>query len=42
MCIRDSTHIEPWTDPQTVLTHARAGFTGPVELARQGRSYRIG
>jgi ribonuclease BN (tRNA processing enzyme) len=36
------THIAPWTDPQAVLAEARARFTGPVELARQGTKYVIG
>ncbi|HEX6342610.1 MBL fold metallo-hydrolase [Umezawaea sp.] len=36
------THIAPWEDPVPLLAEARAAFTGPVELARQGTSYRIG
>jgi len=36
------THIAPWDDPDPLLAAARAAFTGPVELARQGTSYRIG
>jgi len=36
------THIAPWTDPLGVLAEARATFTGPVELAEQGATYRIG
>jgi ribonuclease BN (tRNA processing enzyme) len=36
------THVAPWTDPQAVLAEARTTFTGPVELAQQGKSYRIG
>lgn len=36
------THIAPWTDPNCALAEARSTFTGPVELARQGKSYRIG
>lgn len=36
------THIAPWTDPQAALAEARSAFTGPVELAGQGKSYRIG
>ncbi|MEU5690275.1 MBL fold metallo-hydrolase [Actinosynnema sp. NPDC020468] len=36
------THVAPWTDPEVVLAEAREQFTGPVELARRGKSYRIG
>ncbi len=36
------THIAPWDDPTALLAEARAAFTGPAELARQGESYLIG
>jgi ribonuclease BN (tRNA processing enzyme) len=36
------THVPPWTDRDSVLSEARAVFTGPAELVRQGQRYRIG
>ena len=35
------THVPPWTDPDQVLTEAKAAFDGPVELVRQGAHYEI-
>ena len=35
------THVPPWTDPDRVLTEAKAAFEGPIELVRQGTHYDI-
>ncbi len=35
------THVPPWTDPDRVLTEAKAAFDGPIELVRQGTHYDI-
>jgi ribonuclease BN (tRNA processing enzyme) len=35
------THVPPWTDPDEVLTEAKAAFEGPIELVRQGTHYDI-
>ncbi|MGH3768214.1 MAG: MBL fold metallo-hydrolase [Pseudonocardiaceae bacterium] len=35
------THVPPWTDPDHVLTEARAAFDGPTELVRQDTHYEI-
>ncbi|MCP2170411.1 MBL fold metallo-hydrolase [Goodfellowiella coeruleoviolacea] len=35
------THVPPWTDADAVLAEARAAFSGPTELVRQGRTYPI-
>ncbi|CAN5136374.1 MBL fold metallo-hydrolase [soil metagenome] len=35
------THIPPWIDADEVLTEARAGYQGPIELVTAGASYLL-
>jgi ribonuclease BN (tRNA processing enzyme) len=35
------THIPPWHDPQVCLAEARSAFSGPLELAVTGSTYRL-
>jgi ribonuclease BN (tRNA processing enzyme) len=35
------THVPPWHDPAAARREAAAAFTGPVELARSGATYRV-
>lgn len=35
------THVPPWTDPEDVLTEAKAAFDGPTELVLPGAHYEI-
>ncbi len=35
------THVPPWTDPEQVLSEAKAAFDGPTELVRPGAHYDI-
>lgn len=36
------THLPAWNDPDLAVAEARTAFAGPVQLARPGRTYRVG
>lgn len=36
------THIQPWTDPEEILSDARRVWAGPVEVARSGQVVNVG
>lgn len=35
------THLQPWTDPDEVVTEARGAFSGRITAVRAGQTYRI-
>lgn len=35
------THVPPWFDPQEALVEAEQVYTGPIELARAGMTFRL-
>ena len=35
------THLQPWTDPETVRRAAEGVFDGPVRCVKPGETYRV-